>query len=134
MTTLDQAVQNAVCTIPECLAAGFVDLESGMLLAIKTVSTHPNEAMDMLAAATTDLFQGSNVGMIESMFRPARGVHDNGLPYFQEIIVNSENLVHVFLRGRSQKQVATFVCRKSANLGMVLVKARLALPTLEAAL
>ena len=54
--------------------------------------------------------------------------------YFQEVIVNSENLLHVFLRGKTNPEyVAVFVCRKSANLGMALTKARLALPALEAA-
>lgn len=134
MTSLDQAIQNSIATIPDCIAAGYVDLESGMLLGIKTVGTHPKDAMELVAAATTDLFQGPNVAMIEGMFREARGAKDTGRHYFQEIIVNSDNLIHIFLRGRSQKQVATFVCRKSANLGMVLVKARLAMPSLEASL
>ena len=54
--------------------------------------------------------------------------------FFQEIIVNSENLIHVFLRGKTNPEyVAVFVCRKTANLGMALTKARLAMPALEAA-
>jgi hypothetical protein len=68
------------------------------------------------------------------MFRAARGVAEDGKHYFQEIIVNSDNLIHVFLRGKRQMQVATFVCRKGANLGMVLTKARMAMPEIEAAL
>jgi len=88
----------------------------------------------MLAAATADLFQGPSVVAIERLFRSARGVPEDGHHYFQEIIVNSDNLIHVFLRGKRQQQVATFVCRKGANLGMVLTKARMAMPEVEAAL
>ena len=48
--------------------------------------------------------------------------------------MNSENLIHVFLRGKiNPEYVAVFVCRKTANLGMALTKARLAMPALEAA-
>ena len=121
--------------MPECVAAGFVDLGSGMVLSIKTVDSHPQEVFELLAAATADLFQGPNVKSIENVFRKARGLTENSdHHYFQEIIVNSDNLIHVFLRSKRQGQVACFVCRKGANLGMVLTKARMALPEIEAAL
>ena len=132
---LDAVVQKAVTSVPECVAAGFVDLGSGMVLSIKTVETHPQEVFELLAAATADLFQGPNVKSIENVFRKARGLTENSdHHYFQEIIVNSDNLIHVFLRSKRQGQVACFVCRKGANLGMVLTKARMALPEIEAAL
>ena len=134
MSNLDAMLQKAVTSIPDCVAAGYVDLASGMILGMKSVDSHPNAVIELLAAATADLFQGPNVVAIEKLFRAARGVPENGMHYFQEIIVNSDNLIHVFLRGKKQQQVATFVCRKGANLGMVLTKARLAMPDLEASL
>ena len=133
--SLDQALATAVSQVPECVAGGYVDLASGMLLGLKTVDSHPQEVMDILAAATSDLFQGHNVTVIENLFKKARGHAADAHHYFQEIIVNSDNLIHVFMRGKkTEDQVACFVCRKSANLGMVLTKARQAMPTLEAAL
>lgn len=130
--SLDNALQKAVTAIPECVAAGYIDLSSGMLLGIKSVDSHPSQVIELLAAATSDLFQGPSVQAIEKLFRSARGVPENGQHYFQEIIVNSDNLIHVFLRGKKQEQVATFVCRKGANLGMVLTKARTAMVEIEA--
>jgi hypothetical protein len=106
-----------------------------MLLGVKTVDSHPSEVIDLLAAATADLFQGGNVTTIENMFKAARGQKADDHHYFQEVIVNSDNLIHVFLRGKViQDHVVCFVCRKGANLGMVLTKARLEMPKLEAAL
>lgn len=55
--SLDATLQKAVTSIPECVAAGFVDLASGMVLSIKTVDSHPSEVFELLAAATADLFQ-----------------------------------------------------------------------------
>ena len=133
MADINNALQSAISAIPECLAAGFIDLSSGMLLGIKSVDSHPAEVMDLLAAATSDLYQGANVRMIESIFKKARGLKDDGHHYFQEIIINSDNLIHVFLRGKKENLVATFVCRKTANLGMALTKARATMPSLEAA-
>ena len=135
MSNLDSSLQKAVTSIPDCVAAGYVDLSSGMVLSIKTVDSHPAEVFELLAAATADLFQGPNVSAIEKIFRKARGLpENNNHHYFQELIVNSDNLIHVFLRSKRQEQVACFVCRKGANLGMVLTKARSALPEIEAAL
>lgn len=133
MANLDQAIQTAIGAIPECLAAGYVDVSSGMLLSVKTIDSHPREVLDLVAAATSDIFQGPNVAMIEQLFRKARGLPaDANHHYFQEIIVNSENLLHIFMRGkRYPDYIICFVCRKSANLGMALTKARMQLPMLE---
>jgi len=131
--SLDKALGEAIAAVPECVAGGYVDLSSGMLLGVKTVDSHPSEVMDLLAAATSDLFQGANVSAIESIFKKARGQKEDGHHYFQEVMVNSDNLIHVFLRSKkNEEQVACFVCRKSANLGMVITKARQELPKLEA--
>lgn len=133
--SLDAALNQAVSSVPECVAGGYVDINSGMLLAIRTVDSHPHEVIDLLAAATSDLFQGQNVTMIEQLFRKSRGVAEDKHHYFQEVIVNSDNLIHVFMRGKMQPDyILVLVCRNSANMGMVLTKARMSLPSVEAAL
>lgn len=132
--SLEQELTKAISTVPECLAGGYVDLSTGMLLGVRTVDSHPREILDLVAAATADLFQGSNVAMIETLWKRARGVPDDDHHYFQEIIINSDNLVHIFMRGkRYPDYVLMLVCRKSANLGMALTKSRLSLPAVEAA-
>lgn len=132
--SLEKALHTAQTNVPECVATGAVDLSSGMLLGIKTVDSHPQEVLDLVAAATADMFQGPNVSSIEEMFRKQRGVKDDGAHYFQEIIVYSENLLHVFQRGKkNQDFVMVSVCRRSANLGMVLAKARGSLGKVEEA-
>lgn len=131
--SLDSVIQTTISSVPECLAAGYVDISSGMLLAVKTVDSHPRDVLDLVAAATADLFEGPNVSSIEKIFKKARGLPESETRYFQEIIVNSENLIHVFMRGKRYPNfVMVFVCRKTANLGMVLTKARVAMPDIEA--
>lgn len=66
---LDTALQTTIATVPECVAAGFVDMTTGMLLGVKTVDSHPAEVLELVAAATADMFQGANVAMIEKMFK-----------------------------------------------------------------
>ncbi len=132
--SLDKALQETVKSVPEAVAAGFVDINSGMLLGVKTVDSHPNEIMDILAAATGDLFQGPNVTTIENMFKKIRGTKEEvAKHYFQEVIVNSDNLIHVFIRSKTnQDLVLCVVCRISVNMGMALTKSRQAMVLCEA--
>ncbi|NOU34809.1 MAG: hypothetical protein HOO96_43515 [Polyangiaceae bacterium] len=132
--SLDKAIQQACSQVPECVAGGYVDMTTGMLLGVKTVDSHPAEVLDLVAAATADLFQGSNVVAIEKAFKKTRGLPQDDNHYFQELIVFSQNLIHIFMRGKKHNNHAlVFVCRASANIGMVISKSRLALPTIEAA-
>ena len=123
--SLDSALSKAQQEVPECVAVGFVDMSTGMLLAVRTVDSHPQEVLDLVAAATADLFQGKSVSAIEKLFRRTRGQGEDGRHYFHEIIVMSENLLHVFQRSRkNSNHAAVFVTRANANIGMVLSKAR----------
>lgn len=109
---------------PDCLAAGVVDMATGMLLSYEPVDNHPAEVLDLLAGATLDLFQGRTVVMIEDIFKERRGVSSDQ-HYFQEILVNSDNLTHLFVRmNENQDVVAVVVCRKSVNVGMLFAQAR----------
>jgi hypothetical protein len=109
---------------PDCVASGVVDMSTGMLLSYETVESHPPEVLDLLAGATLDLFQGRTVVMIEDVFKERRGVASDN-HFFQEILVNSENLTHLFVRLNEQQDVvAVVVCRKSVNVGMLFAQVR----------
>lgn len=131
--SLDKALADAQASIPECVASGYVDMASGMLLGVKTVDSHPAEVLDLVAAATGDLFQGRNVVEIENLFDKSRGITGRQSHYFQEIVVFSTNLIHVFERSKKEpNHVGVFVARISANIGMVLVRSRSAMALIEA--
>jgi hypothetical protein len=130
--SLDTALSKAQTEVPECVAAGYVDMSTGMLLGVKTVDSHPQEVLDLVAAATADLFQGKSVSSIEKLFRRARGQAEDGAHYFKEIIVFSDNLLHVFIRSKKYpSQACAFVCRAGANIGMVLTKSRISIAEIE---
>ena len=130
--SLENALSKAQTSVPECVAAGYVDMSTGMLLGVRTVDSHPQEVLDLVAAATADLFQGQSVTAIEKLFRKSRGQGEDGRHYFNEIIVFSDNLLHVFLRSKKYPdQAAVFVCRGGVNIGMALTKSRISLPNIE---
>lgn len=120
----DAIVQSLLTNVPKALAAGVVDMGTGMLLATKTVDSHPQAVLDMVAAATKEMFEGDTVVQIENSFKKSRGDSYTG-HYFREMIVTSRNLLHVFARLEAQENVvAVVVTRLDANLGMVIMKTR----------
>ena len=97
--SVDTILVKLMNDVPKAVAAGVVDMGTGMLLGVKTVDSHPQEVLDLVAAATKDLFEGDNVTQIENTFKRVRGIKSDER-YFKEIVVMSTNLVHIFARLR----------------------------------
>jgi hypothetical protein len=110
--------------VPDCIGAGVVDLSTGMMLDSDTVDDHPGEVLEILAAATVDMFQGRAVREVEQMWKSRRGDSDDRHS-FQEILINSTNLVHLFIRSRRYSDIAvTVVCRNTVKVGLLFAQAR----------
>ena len=72
------------------------------------------------------------VVQIEDLWKQNRGVSDNRR-YFNEILVNSENLVHLFMRSKSNADiVAVVICTRGVNVGMLFAQARRVMAELDA--
>ncbi|MEL6179076.1 MAG: hypothetical protein AAFS10_08985 [Myxococcota bacterium] len=128
----EQALQHTMRNVPMCVAVGYVDMSTGVLLDVHTTDSRPEETLAAISAATASLFQGGSVITMERMFRSGHGISGESNHDFQEIIVFSEHFLHIFMRGkRNPMHAAMIVCTK-ANVGIVLTKARLALSSLEA--
>ena len=120
----EKIVSKCLNEVPKAVAAGIVDMGSGMMLAIKTVESHPQAVLDILAPATKEIFEGDMILHIENLFKKSRGVESDE-HYFQEILISSTNLWHYFGRLRAQPEVSmVVVARADVNMGMFLVKAR----------
>ena len=121
---VENTIRQAMNEVPKAVAAGLVDLDSGMMLGIKTADSHPQAVLDILAPATKEMFEGDMVVTIENLFKKARGV-TNTEHYFQEFLISSTHLWHYFGRLKSNPNIVmAVVCRADVNLGMLVVKAR----------
>jgi hypothetical protein len=110
--------------VPDYVGCGFVDLSTGMLLDVDTVEAHPREILDVVAAATAHLFEGRNVVQIEGLWKQYRGQTEGG-HYFKEILVNSDHLVHLFMRSTSDPDiVAAVICTREVRVGMLFAQVR----------
>lgn len=122
---LDLALAEAQKDIPDCIATALIDRRTGTLLGEHSTEGSPHNVLEFVATATGELFQEHNVSALSSMFQELEeGVEDND-DFFQEILLVSDELLHVFLRQKTEETlVLLLICRISANLGMVLTRGR----------
>lgn len=122
--SVDDTIRRAMTEVPKAMAAGMVDMGSGMMLGIKTADSHPQAVLDILAPAAKEMFEGDMVRTIEDLFKKSRGVTSDER-YFQEFLISSTNLWHYLGRLKSNPGVVfAVICRSDANLGMLVMKAR----------
>ncbi|WP_170525931.1 hypothetical protein [Ruegeria arenilitoris] len=131
--TIDAALTTAMETIPDCIAAGYVDMETGMLLGMSATGTEDGAALETLAIAVANLFQGRGVQAFEALLA-STGLQDPENPGFGEISVFSNDRLHIFMRTRAYPEhVVCYICRDSANIGLTLTKSHLSLGPVAAA-
>jgi hypothetical protein len=120
----DTIVSSGLSSVPKAVAAGVVDMATGMLLAIKTTESHPQAVLDLVSAGTKELFEGDVAMAIEDSFKKIRG-DTSTEHYFHEVLVSSKNLIHFYGRIKSDPgMVMVIVTRADANLGLVVSKCR----------
>jgi len=121
---VDHIVREAIATVPQAVAAGVIDVTSGLLLGVNTVETHPQEVLNFLAPATRELFESEMVTRIGGMLRKNRP-SDDPEPYFKEILISSDQLWHYFGRLKSSpSSILAVVTRSDVNFGLFLIKCR----------
>ncbi len=131
--SIQAALNTAIETIPDCIAAGYIDMETGMLLGSSTADPDGAVDLDSLAIAVANLFQGRGVAGFEALLRQA-GTEDEDNPGFGEIAVFSKDRLNIFLRTREYPDhVVCYICRNSANVGLALTKSHLSLGPVAAA-
>ncbi len=131
--SIEAALNTAIHTIPDCIAAGYVDMETGMLLGTSFASPEDARALDSLAIAVANLFQGRGIGGFEELLREA-GSDVSEKTGFGEIAVFSKGRLNIFLRTSAYPDhVICYTCRDSANVGLALTKSHLSLGPVSAA-
>ncbi|MDA7965144.1 hypothetical protein [Ruegeria sp.] len=131
--SIDAALSSAMKTIPDCIAAGYVDMETGMLLGLQAAEAEHSDVLENLALAVANLFQGRGVIAFQELLRAA-GAEETDHPGFGEIAVFSDDRLHIFLRTRDYPDhVVCYICRDSANIGLALTKSHISLGPVAAA-
>jgi hypothetical protein len=130
--SLERVLEQSMMTVPECVAAAYVDMTTGLLLAVSYLGNFSQDHFEYVAAKTGDIFQGPGITALENQVRQWRKQPNDNRHYIQEIIIVSDNQLHVFMRCRRNTDHAiVFITRKSAAVGMVIAKTRNSMEALE---
>ena len=133
VSSLDQALETAMSSVPGCIAAGYVDITTGILIGAKSSASRPQEVFDLVSGVTASLFHDRHLAAIEDWFGGKRAA-DDSTDACQEIVVASDRLLYLFARCRTNDDhVAVFVTEKSDNVGLVMAKSRVAVNVLDGA-
>ena len=133
MSSLNTVCAGIVNDIPDALACGVVDLNTGMLMGIHhTISYFTQSYLDAVAAASVDMFRGKNVQRIEKLMSKHRGeeIHDA----FEEIFISSKAVFHFMKLIGDKSAAVVLVTRKTTNQGMGWSALRIAVDDIRAAL
>jgi diguanylate cyclase (GGDEF)-like protein/PAS domain S-box-containing protein len=134
MMNLDGMLAVAQSELAGCVAAGYVELSTGMLLGARTTEVQTLDQLELVAAATADLFLGPGGGTIEQLFSPSPADVEESKHSFDEFLVFSSDFLHIFIRARAHPGHAlVLVFLKQTNIGMTLSRARLLLTSVESA-
>ena len=131
MGKIDDACRAVVQTVEGAIACGVVDLDSGLLLGIHNSAQYTQTLNEIVAAASVDLFRGTNLGRVEQLVRQHRGLPENGDRYFQEIHITSNHNFHFAKVLKGGRAVVMLVTKKTTNTGMGWAQLKLSIPTLE---
>ena len=131
MGKIDDACKEVVSKVDGAVAAGVVDLDTGMLLGIHNAAQYTQTLNEIVAAASMDLFRGANISRIEQMVRQHRGVAEGGEHYFQEIQITSEHNYHFAKVLKKGRAVLMLVTKKTTNIGMGWAQLKSIIPQVE---
>jgi predicted regulator of Ras-like GTPase activity (Roadblock/LC7/MglB family) len=120
---VDTTLKSFRQSVPDYVGSAVVDLTTGMLLGLDTVEDQPREIVDVMGAATADLFGGRTIRQIESMWQQHGGSPDDR-PALQEVLIRSNGAVVLLLRSPHDDIVTAVACRREVNIGMLLAQAR----------
>jgi hypothetical protein len=117
MIDLNVTCRKVVEDVPDALACGIVDINTGMIMGVHhTVSYFTQSYLDAVAAAAVEMFRGKTVRRVEELISRHRGqeVRDS----FEEIFISSVKVFH-FMKLIAQKNaVIVLVTKKTSSQGM----------------
>lgn len=97
--TLDTELETCMAKLPGCVRAGYVDLESGFMLGVKSETQISEDDRQLLAvAAVQALASPAAIEMGEALGRAAGGESTDTASLFGEVVVMGKETLHVLQR------------------------------------
>ncbi len=122
---LEDVLKTAQAEISDCVFTGYIDLEVAMLRGALPANHYSRDDAETLASAVMNAFESTHMVQIEDMFRHAAGVDDAFAPYFEDMLVLTDDQAHVFLRmDENPNQVICVISRDLSDPAGLLTQMR----------
>ncbi|WP_424941533.1 hypothetical protein [Aliiroseovarius sp. S253] len=118
--SLDDALSAGMQTVPNCVAAGYVDMQTGFLLGLQGRDPDSMAALEAMSTSIANLILGRGVRAFEQLLSDSGTAEGAG---FGEIAIYSGNRLYLLLRRPDQpNHVICFVSDDHTNVGLALAK------------
>jgi hypothetical protein len=130
---LDEALKEALASVPNCVAVGAVDLRSGTLLAMQAQEPRSQEVLNLMTQAITELFEAPLLQAFADIYA---GSHDRsgaqtGNPFTELLLLNDAHS-YLLMRGREKPHLALLmIALKETPVGLLILRTRALLPQIE---
>jgi hypothetical protein len=130
--SLHSTLQQSLETVPDGVAAGYVDLTTGALLSIFAADQKPQEFLNAMASAVTELFEAPLFKMIDKIWAEELTEDDLSKDGFGEILLFGKDYTTLLKRcEKHERHAVIYVSRKETPPGILLMEVRKSLPAIE---
>ena|SRR5688572_15764260 len=133
--SLHNTLQESLESVPDGVAVGYLDLTTGSLLSIAAREERPQEYLNVIAAAVTELFEAPLLKALDKVWAAdfnEKSLEEQG---FKEILLLGNEYTTVLKRCENNANHAViYVTKKQAPPGVLLMQVRSNLPVVEAAI
>jgi hypothetical protein len=133
--SLHNTLQESLESVPDGVAVGYLDLTTGSLLSIAAREERPQEYLNVIAAAVTELFEAPLLKALDKVWAAdfnEKSLEEQG---FKEILLLGNEYTTVLKRCENNVNHAViYVTKKQAPPGVLLMQVRSNLPVVEAAI
>ena len=132
-TSLQATLQQSLQSMPDGVAAGYVDLSTGTLLGIFAWEERPQEFLNAMAAAVTELMEAPLFRVIDKIWSKQLSEENLAKDGFGEVLLFGADYTALLKRcQKHERHAVIYVARKDTPPGVLLMQVRSSLPAVEA--
>lgn len=130
--TLNDALNNSLNEVPNGVASGYIDLKTGSLLGVSAIENKPQEILNVIATAVTELFESPLFKIFDNIWSENLSTDDFEHDKFSEILFLGSEYITLLKRCNKNPQHAVmYVAQKTTPPGVLIMQVRNHLPIVE---
>ena len=132
--TLHDALRESLRSVPDGVAAGYIDLATGSLLSVCAEDEKPQEFLNILASAVTELFEAPLFKVLDQIWSKDFTKDDLEKDALREVLLLGDQHITLLRRcEKNTKHAVVYVARNRTSPGVLIMQVRNQLPSVEAA-